>query len=405
MQLAVRSYLTAGVALVGAGAIAVSPITLAPPEVHLPSIHAASAAVDLAATVDPITEWVQVLTTTFNNVAALGAQVQADPAPILQQLITNQLAYAGIVAPALQEAAGTLVSGLSSIPQTLVTATNQLAAGNFNDAVQTVYQAGLGLVLGPVISLLTIPDIFTQATQHFANVVAAIPDVLLSVGLSALSPLSGAVYVYGNTGQQVIDAVRNADVGAAINAIVNAPAAFTDAILNGVESQGSVGLLSPYAGEFSSGLFASLIHARDTFAQALGASAPPTVPPAQAVSNAVAALPAEDTTVTLSTAAPGIRTPHTLSAAPVAPVAPEKSTETTESVDVSTPTKLAAAQGGAETASADTASAETSSDSIKPGLAKHRAQSGNAGDSSASRDSVKKPAQSGKHAAGASNGQ
>ncbi|CAN5298120.1 hypothetical protein BH09ACT8_BH09ACT8_21540 [soil metagenome] len=394
MQLAVRSYVTAGVALVGAGAIAVSPISLAPPEVHVPSIHAAAMTVDLAAAIDPITEWVQVLTTTFNNVAALGSQVQSDPSPILQQFITNQLAYAAIVAPALEQAAGSVVAGMSSIPQTLLTAATQLAAGNFNDAVQTVFQAGLGLVLAPAISLLTIPDIFTQATQHFANVVAAIPNVLLPIGLSALQPLAGAAYVFGDTGQQVIDGVNNADLGAAISAIVNAPAAFTDAILNGVAAQGTVGLLSPYTGQFSSGLFAALLNARDTFAQALGAPAPPS---AQAVTNAVAELPTEAKTVTLSTAVPGIRTPHTSAAA----VTPEKTTEATASVESSTAAKPAAAQGSAGTSSAD-----SSSDSTTPGLARHRAQSSNAGDSSSStsRDSVKKPARSGKHAAGASSG-
>jgi hypothetical protein len=387
MQLAVRSYLTAGVALVGAGAIAISPISLAPPEVHVPSIHAAAMTVDLAAAVDPITEWVQVLTTTFNNVAALGSQVQSDPAPILQQFITNQLAYAAIVAPALEQAAGSVVAGLSSIPQTLLTAATQLAAGHFNDAVQTVFQAGLGLVLAPVISLLTIPDIFTQATQHFANVVAAIPNVLLPIGLAALSPLAGAAYVFGNTGQQVVDALGTADIGAAINAIVNAPAAFTDAILNGVASQGTVGLLSPNTGQFTSGLFASLLSARDIFAQALGAPVPPAAQ--AAATNAVAELPPETKSVTLSTAAPGIRTPR------ASAVATETATESTESAGSSTAAKPAATQ------TSDTSSPDSSSDSVTSGLAKHRAQAGDSS-SSTSRDSVKKPARSDKHGAGAS---
>ncbi|MCV7226576.1 hypothetical protein [Mycolicibacterium komossense] len=396
MQLAVRSYLTAGVALVGAGAIAVSPISLAPPEVHVPALSASAAAVNLAAAVDPITEWVQVLQTTFANVAAIGSQVQSDPAPILQQFITNQLAYANIIAPALEQAAGSLVAGVTSIPQALITAATQLAAGNFNDAVQTVFQTGLGLVLAPAISLLNIPQIFTTASQNFANVVAAIPNVLLPIGLAALSPLAGAAYVFGNTGQQIIDAVKVGDVGAAINVIVNAPAAFTDAILNGVESQGTVGLLSPYTGQFSSGLVASLLHARDVFAQAIGAPVPPS---AQAVTNSVGELPTAAKTVTLSTAAPAPSTARSSAAA-------VKVTNATESTGSTSSVKSAAASGGADTvgsapdttsAGAGTGSSSTDSSSTpagSTGSGKHRAQSGSASGSSKSSDSAAKAAKS-----------
>jgi hypothetical protein len=357
MQIAVRSYLNAGVALISAGAIVASPVFVSPAEVHLPATHVASATVDLAAMTNPLAEWVQVLQTSVDNLATLGMQVQSDPAPILQQFITNQLANAAIAAPALEQAFGSVVSGVSALPAALVTAATQLAAGQFNAAVQTVFQAGLALVLGPTISLLSLPVILTTAAQHFANVVAAIPNVLLPIGLSALAPLGGAVSAFGTSGQAFVDAVGAGDAQGAINAIVNAPAAMTDAILNGIPSQGTVGLLSPYSGPFSSGLLATLLNARDTFAQALGAPVPPTV----AATAEVTQVPKAAKTLALSTAAP---------------------------LTSDTPTVEKGAAGTKSAKAAPTAKTDTAGPTA---AGKHRAQSKSSGtEHKQSRDAVKK---------------
>lgn len=294
VHVAVRSYFATGVAIVGASAIVAAPISVAPPEIHLPAIHASSAAVELAAFANPITEWVQVVQTTFNNIAALGTQVQSSPAPILQQILTNQLANAQTLATALEGAAGGFVAGITSLPAATLTAAQQLAAGQFSTAVGTLFQAGLGLILAPAISLLSLPTIVTNTVQNFANVVAAIPDVLLPIGLSAISPLAGVVYSFGDTGQAIIDAVRVGDLAGALSALVNAPAVLTNAFLNGYPPQNTVGILSPFDGTFNSGLIATLLNARDVIAQALGAPAP-----APLVS-AAAELPAATTLVALS---------------------------------------------------------------------------------------------------------
>jgi hypothetical protein len=373
MQIAVRSYLTAGIAVVGATALIASPISVAPPEVHLPAIPAASASVDLAAVVNPITEWVQVIQTTFNNVAALGQQVQNDPAPILQQFITNQLANIAIAVPALEGAVGGFVGQVTALPAALLTAANQLAAGDFNDAVQTVFQAGLGLVLGPVISLLALPAIATTAAQNFANVVAAIPNILLPIGLSAISPIAGAVAVFGSTGQQVIDALGAGDVATAISAIVNAPAALTDAVLNGVPAQGTVGLLTPFSGPFSSGLIASLLNARDTIAQALGAPVPPPAP----LANDVAKPPSTAKAVTLSTATP---TPVTSDAPAITPktTAAKKfvSAAKPEAVSAGTETTSGSGSNDNDATAGSSSKGNSSASTGSTTVSQHRGQSG-----------------------------
>ena len=50
MQAGVRPYLTAGVALVGASVIAVTPVAAPPRDIHLPPVHL-SAAIENPATV------------------------------------------------------------------------------------------------------------------------------------------------------------------------------------------------------------------------------------------------------------------------------------------------------------------------------------------------------------------
>jgi len=296
VHVAVRSYITAGVATVGAAALVAAPLAVPPPEIHLPAIHASSAVVELAAMANPIAEWVTVVQTTFANVAALGTQFQNDPAPILQQILTNQLANAATLATAFQDAAGGFVSQAAALPAATLLAAQQLAAGQFSAAVGTVFQAGIALILAPAISLIGATSVVTDTVQHVANVVAAIPNVLLPVGLAALSPIAGAVYSFGDAGQAVVDAARAGDLVGALNALVNIPAIVTNAFLNGYPPQSTAGVFSPLVnGGFGSGLIATLLSARDTFAQALGAGAPPAAN--------VADLPSAATLVSL-TAAP-----------------------------------------------------------------------------------------------------
>ena len=93
MQHAVRSSLTTGVALIGAGVIAVSPVTHQPlPDLHLPAFHAS--AVQLTAQVNPITQWGQIITEALQNTKGLVTEVIADPAPVLGQVVRNQIASA-----------------------------------------------------------------------------------------------------------------------------------------------------------------------------------------------------------------------------------------------------------------------------------------------------------------------
>ena len=90
VELRLRPYATAGVALVGASVIAIAPV--APP---LPDVYVANPAVQLSAAVDPITPWLNVFNDSVINFAGLADAWLEAPSPVLQQVIANQIGYLG----------------------------------------------------------------------------------------------------------------------------------------------------------------------------------------------------------------------------------------------------------------------------------------------------------------------
>ena len=112
MQIAIRSYVNAGVAVLGAGVIVASNTALPVHTIHLPSIH--SGAMNLAAAVTPIDVYSQVLREAATNIQTLAAG--ADPGLILKQIVANQIDSVTTLVGAVQtadQAAANLTSELS----------------------------------------------------------------------------------------------------------------------------------------------------------------------------------------------------------------------------------------------------------------------------------------------------
>ena len=228
-----RSYATAGIALVGAGIIAVSPIAPPVPKLHLPAIS--DGRVALSAFVNPIAQWVEVLTDSGNSLAGLDQiVVAADPLPIITALIQNQTANINTITGAIGQGVGQTVGTLAAIPQMLITAANQLAAGQPNAAVQTIWN-GIALpgVLAIITPLLGTYPVFQQTVDNFAKVVDAVGTSLLGVGLSVLGPVQAVVNQFGSDTQAFADAIGKGDLGNAVSAIVNMPATLTNACSTG----------------------------------------------------------------------------------------------------------------------------------------------------------------------------
>lgn len=359
MQHAVRSSLTTGVALIGAGVIAVSPVTYQPlPDLHLPAFHAG--AVQLTAQVNPITQWGQIITEALQNTKGLVTEVIADPAPVLGQVVRNQIASAVAVGGSVRDYLVAVGQQLGSTPESLKQAFQQLAAGHVADAVQTLYSAVLTPFVLPILTTSILTDVqaaFRKPVQNMLNVIdTAITSPsgmgwVLTAGLPLLAVMSDVVTATGDGLQNVVNAFSAKNLGAVVNAIVAMPGSITGALLNGYNGDGA-GILGP------NGIVQGLRNALGIIATAIK---PVTPPPA-----AAASVPSSASTM-VALSAPEKATPAVKSAVETKPLA----VAATVSADKTAPEKTgvdkptAVAENGAAPA-AVTDAADVSVPATKP---------------------------------------
>ena len=325
MHAAVRPYLATGVALVGAASIAVMPIQPSNPLLSVPAVPAVSSqAFTLTAQANPIALWVSVLQDAIDNVGALGGDVLSDPAPILRQLVRNQLGYLGTAVGAGRSVVDGVGQYLSpsnpySLPASIDTAVGQLRSGLIADAFITL---SAGLISTPIMMIIGLPlagsgllEIPAKMAQNFTDVVSALLSLNTALPLlsSALGPVVGAVDALGGSLQDVVGALGSGRLVDALTAAINIPAQLTGAVLNGyTDAQGGFhpGLLTFSDDAFGGGLLQTLlVTIPRAVATALGATpaapaAAATADVADAVSTPLAA-GAKVVTLTL----PGVETP------------------------------------------------------------------------------------------------
>lgn len=185
MQVAVRSRFNMGIALVGTGVIALAPIAQPMPAIaELQARAMSSAEVALTAAVNPIDQWVQIIQDTLTNSGALVQTYLDNPAPILRQLLLNGIGYGEQTATALQTSVTNLAEAIrfdnpNGAWAYLQQGVSQILAGQIYEAYGTFWNIGLGLVLSGAFPLLPLLQIPITVTQNFANVVAAIPSIVV----------------------------------------------------------------------------------------------------------------------------------------------------------------------------------------------------------------------------------
>ncbi len=249
MNVTIRSYLTAGVAALGVGAIALSPVQpISTPDQDRVTRTLAAALSAESTPIDPITPWVDTFETSIANIGALFDFYASNPTytsplglegdfsavfPLLQTIIANQMTY-------FQE----LTSGNAGL----------IPAQIWNN-VQTFFNApwSPGDPPGEYISetaVTTIPVVGLPISQQF--VFALLPTVLGQETYDQLEPIINFTATY-YSGQVVgllgplfaplIELTRSftaigeyfeaGDVTGAINELINIPANITNAVLNG----------------------------------------------------------------------------------------------------------------------------------------------------------------------------
>ena len=247
MNVAVRPRATAGLALAGAAVIAVSPIAPTLPNVHVPDIHLPSihqTQVELTALTDPLQAWVQVVTAALGNIVAVGGEVAADPAPILQKIIQNQLANGVVLGAAANSTVGALTDLVNSLPAVLQAAGQQAAAGDLPGAFQGILIAALPSLLNVLQGVTDGFQAVVNTAQNVTNVIAAIPNLLLPTVLAFAGPVISVGNFALTTTQDLINAVGAGDLEGIANALLNAPSGLVGAALNGF-GNGPLGVPSP----------------------------------------------------------------------------------------------------------------------------------------------------------------
>ncbi|MGE2836399.1 hypothetical protein [Mycobacterium sp. SMC-4] len=334
MNITVRSYLTAGVALTGASVIALSPVVAPPTSPMTLAAPTSSFEVTPLAAVNPITAWVDVFSGAADNLGGLGLAVLQDPFPLLRQALSNAIGYGVTAVTAVGGAINGAMEFLSFDNTTglwaqLRTAATQISEGDIAGAFNTLSD---GLILGPLFNiglpvftsgLLDIPG---KIFQNAANLVKAVTNLetLFPVVLGALAPVMGSMAATGETLQAAFDSFRQGEFIDAVVTLINIPAIITGAVLNGYTKADTTflpGLFSFDAEDPQrSGLLQALFV---TLPKALAAAiAPETVPDTAGAGGPSDAAVGEGTMVAVSERRAADKDPD---GAPVAPDSPAES--------------------------------------------------------------------------------
>ncbi|MGW4097033.1 hypothetical protein [Mycobacterium sp. NPDC004974] len=211
MQLAARSYLAAGVALVGASAIAVSPTAPPVPQVHMP--YALTAAID-----NPVTVFEPVATATQTLINNIIERQTTNPAPIPRQLVDNAVAgyQAFMTTPPVWLIAQTLADIVVNAQEF---GPNLAALGETSAAAVTALGKALGdLAAGLPAALQAAGAQFAAGNPSGAIDALVLPGMqpVVDIFLNAMSPEINAIGHVFNVPQPLIDAAANASLGVII---------------------------------------------------------------------------------------------------------------------------------------------------------------------------------------------
>ncbi|SEP69780.1 hypothetical protein [Mycolicibacterium nivoides] len=213
MTLALRPYVTAGVALVGASIIAATPVAAPPPTIQ-------AHAVQLTAAIDnPIEVFAPVFTAATTVVQnAVQAELD-DPFPIVNGLVGKLLAD-GKTLGDMANALGQSYSGLlTALPGALTTYAQKIAAGDFTGAVG----AFMPIAIGPFFTTFTQLLKFQGFVQSQFEVAGKLTNAAImgawSLGPGQLLSVYGVIGAVTGTLDELVKAVPTGDPAQIVNVV------------------------------------------------------------------------------------------------------------------------------------------------------------------------------------------
>ncbi|MCP2626962.1 hypothetical protein NLB33_29390 [Mycolicibacterium smegmatis] len=270
MEVAARSRLLAGAAIIGAGALVAAPIQPVPDVIAAPVIQSATPAVEMTALVNPIELWSAVISQAIANTGAIANTVLENPIPIAHKVIDNQLITADVLTSFVALFGEGFVASAGGVPAALQSAVEQILAGEIYSGVENYAIAILTPVvegaLGALGQLDDISAVLQNPFLNAANVVGTVVSVptLIGAGLPILFEALSPILQVGLTAQGVYDGVTAGDLEAVANALISFPSDMAGTILNGNPTIGNSGLLGSELG-----LIPSLLTVRQSIADAI----------------------------------------------------------------------------------------------------------------------------------------
>lgn len=202
--------------------MALTPVAPLPQSPALSPAVSTSLAVNLAASIDPITPWIDTFQASADNIGGLFNAWAATPFPILQQVVANQLTYIG------------------ELPD-IVTIVGQVI-GNIGNALEAPFVADTSTLDEPhqlIWSLL--PQV---APDLQGPLIDFTTSSLSGVLIGLVGPVVAPVLALVNSVGSIIEALGKSDFLGALNDLINIPANLTNAFLNGGPTLDLTGLVS-----------------------------------------------------------------------------------------------------------------------------------------------------------------
>lgn len=212
-HIAPAPWVAAGVALIGAGAVAATPVT-----VPLPGLSPShSTAVALTADFDPFGAWQDVFATAKDNASTLWDHMSAVPGVAAQQLIADLMNGTSIDPQAVIEAIvqPNMATDLTMSPLLLS-----------NDALQAL----VTLVMPQYM-----PEDFPLTTDQLTPILSFLASPLSGVLIGAIGPSIAPLVALGNSVSEISTALSGDDPDwtAALQDVANIPANMVGGLLNG----------------------------------------------------------------------------------------------------------------------------------------------------------------------------
>jgi len=229
--LTTRPWITSGIAVVGAGLIAVAPVAPHTPDLHMPDVQLTA--------FDPFGAWIDVFNTSSANAEAVADTFFVAPGAVLQQLLVNQVGYLGDIISNPGNI-GDVFSTIGDHLQTLFTNTTLL---NWDpdiadlEATRPIAQAGdimhglanlmLPLVMGGDMD----PDTLAIVTEVMHFIASPVTGLLMG----ALGPVLSPLVEFGNSVGDIFASLGGEDPLSVLQELYDLPARVLGSIFNGSE--------------------------------------------------------------------------------------------------------------------------------------------------------------------------